>query len=198
AAEKFWKTVFPELDEKKIWENLNVKYNSKECENNDFKLRHNRIFTKVVLHQINCEVKRECDICGCFPETLMHLFIECEELKDMFCKVKEMLSKNWGGDFLKKYVWEELVLFGVSGKCDGVNVCLLNIVLSFVRYAIFCRRNYGFFDRKRVKVWGIFISLFSKHMDMLFNYGMEDFDKHFVEGCGLIAKVDGGGITYNF
>lgn len=198
AAEKFWKVVFPELDEKKIWGNLNVKYNSKECENNDFKLRHNRIFTKVVLKKINCEIERECDVCGRFPETLMHLFIECEDLKYFFCKVKEMLCRNWGGDFVKKYAWEELLLFGVSGKCEGANVCLLNMVLSFVRYAIFCRRNYVSFDRKRVQVWSIFIALFSKHIDMLFNYGMEHFDESFVEGSGLISREESGGITYNF
>ena len=36
------------------------------------------------------------------------------------------------------------MLFGAAGKCEGVNVVLLNVALSFVRYAIVCRRNYAF------------------------------------------------------
>ncbi len=52
AAEKVWKRVFDDLDVEKIWSNLYVKYNSIECENNDCLIRHNRIYTNVVLNQI--------------------------------------------------------------------------------------------------------------------------------------------------
>lgn len=63
-----------------IMENAYLPGNKLECENNDFKIRQNRIFTKVVLHQINKEIKRECDICGRVSENVLHLFVECEEL----------------------------------------------------------------------------------------------------------------------
>ncbi len=47
--------VFEDLHVKKIWSNMNVKYNSIECENNDF-LRYNIIYTNVVLNKINNNV----------------------------------------------------------------------------------------------------------------------------------------------
>ncbi len=63
AAEKVGNKVFEDLDVKKIWSNLNIKYNSIECENNDFLIRHNRIYTNVVLNKINNEVNVMCDVC---------------------------------------------------------------------------------------------------------------------------------------
>lgn len=59
------------MDVKSIWQNVNVKYNTIECEDNDLKLNHNRIFTNVVLHQINRGIKRECDICDVALENVM-------------------------------------------------------------------------------------------------------------------------------
>lgn len=56
AAEKVWSRVFVDMDVKKIWSNANIKYNSIECENNDFLIKHNRIYTNVVLNKINNEV----------------------------------------------------------------------------------------------------------------------------------------------
>lgn len=45
-----------------------------------------------------------------------------------------------------------------------------------------------------------FIALFNKHIDMFYCYRMEHFniDEAFVDGSGLTARVDGGGITYDF
>lgn len=74
ASENVWPKVLPGLKVKEICENLCVKYNGIECENLDFKLRHNRIYTKVVLHQINKNINMDCDVCRSAPETLMHVF----------------------------------------------------------------------------------------------------------------------------
>ena len=57
-ASEVWGRVFEGFDVKKVWGNLNVMYNSVECEHNDFKIRHNRVFTNVVLHQIDRAVGR--------------------------------------------------------------------------------------------------------------------------------------------
>lgn len=71
AAEKVWKRVFEDLDVKKIWSNLNIKYNSMEFENNDFLIRHNRIYTNVVFSK-------------CGHESFLHYFLRCEALVDFF------------------------------------------------------------------------------------------------------------------
>ena len=67
AAERVWRRVFVGYEVGKIWSNINVKYNSIDCDNNDFLMRHNRIYTNVVLHGINEEVNAMCDVCegGC-------------------------------------------------------------------------------------------------------------------------------------
>ena len=52
-----------------------------------------------------------------------------------------------------------------------------------------------FLEGKRVRVWDIFVVLFKKHIDMFHCYGRECFDKAFVEGSGLISRLDGGRIT---
>ncbi len=74
AAEKVWKKVFEDLDVKKIRSNLNIKYNSIECENNDFLIRHNRIYTNVVLNKINNGVNVMCDVCDNGHESFLHYF----------------------------------------------------------------------------------------------------------------------------
>lgn len=74
ASEAVWPKLFSDLNVKTIWKNLSVKYNGLDCENLDFKLSHNRIYTKVEIHQINKNVNRECAICETEPETLMHIF----------------------------------------------------------------------------------------------------------------------------
>lgn len=63
AAVKVWKRVFVNWEVEDIWANCNIKYNSIECENNDFLIKHNRIYTNVVLNKINNEVNV---ICGEF------------------------------------------------------------------------------------------------------------------------------------
>ncbi len=88
AAEKVWCKVFEDLDVKKIWSNMNVRYNSIKCENNDFLIRHNRIYTNVVLNKIINNVNVMCDVCDSGHETFLHHFLECIALKDF-------------GDFLK-------------------------------------------------------------------------------------------------
>lgn len=52
AAEKVWSNVFVGMDVKKIWSNMGIRYNSLECENNDFMIRHNRIYTNVVNNDV--------------------------------------------------------------------------------------------------------------------------------------------------
>ncbi len=75
--------VFEDLHVKKIWSNMNVKYNSIECENNDF-LRYNIIYTNVVLNKINNNVNVMCDVCDSAHETFLHHFFECIALKVFF------------------------------------------------------------------------------------------------------------------
>lgn len=70
ASEKVEYIVFEGFDLKKIWSNVNIKYNRIECENNDFMIRHNRLYTNVVFHNINRDVSPKCDVCSSGHESM--------------------------------------------------------------------------------------------------------------------------------
>lgn len=198
TSEKVWTNVFPQMDVKKIWVNLNVKYNDIECEDNDFKMRHNRIFTNVVLHQINRLVKRECDVCGVSPESFMHLFLDCGELTDFYSKLKIFLLKNWKQELIESVKWRELMLFGVSKNYRKVHINLLNLVLSHARYAIRIRRNIAHFEGKKVNVWPIFESAMKRNILFVFKHKREEFKRYFIESNTVITISTDGKIMINF
>ncbi len=149
ASEAVWPKLFPGFNVKTIWMNLSVKYNGLDCENLDFKLRHNRIYTKVVIHQINKNVNRECDVCKIDPETLMHVFFECKGLEVFHEKLKKMIKDDWGKDVTGNE-WKKLFLFGESTNCKDMKVNLCNFILSHARYAIWARRNLAYFEEKKL------------------------------------------------
>uniref|UniRef100_A0A4W5LRK9 Reverse transcriptase domain-containing protein n=3 Tax=Hucho hucho TaxID=62062 RepID=A0A4W5LRK9_9TELE len=198
ASEKVWLKVFVNIDVKSIWKNVNVKYNSIECEDNDFKLKHNRIFTNVVLHQINRNIKRECDICGVGVEHFMHFFIECSRLKDFHEFLKGLLVKHWGNEIINGMEWKRVFLFGLIVKSKVLNINLLNYVLSHARYAVRLRRNLGHYEGKIVSVEGFFRRILEKDVELLYRYGRGDFEKMFVWGSTFIGILLNGKLVFNY
>lgn len=199
ASENVWPNLIPGIDVKAIWKNLNVKYNTIECEDLDFKLRHNRIYNNMVLHQINREVKRECDVCCVQPESLIHMFIGCEELEDFQRRLKDFLQKNWGKAFIDAQVWKMLMLFGTCKKSKVENVNLLNYVMSHARLAVWLRRNMAHFEGKKVKVWAFFETIVRKSITLVYEHvDRLSFYKFFVKGSGFVKRKENGGLELNF
>lgn len=199
ASESVWPKVSPNMNVKKIWKNLNVKFNSIDCENLDFKLRHNRIFTNVVIHQINKNVKRECDVCKSDPETLMHMLFECKGLEEFHLKLQRVVKENWEMEFEDDLGWREMFLFGVCEKNKIVNVNLLNLTLSHARYAVWCRRNLAHFEEKIANVSVMFESVIRKDVYLIYKYlGKSDFDRIFIEGSKFISVDGDGGLQFKF
>ena len=195
ASEKVWEKVFPGMEGNQIWKQWNVSKNSIECQDHDFKLRHNRLYTNVVIHQINKDVRRECDICKTDPETLMHLYYECDKLKIFFMKLKEFLQENWGKQYFEGKDWKKTFLFGVWEKKEKVNINMINYVLSHARYAVWLRRNLAHFEQKIISVWAYFVSGLKKDISLIFKYEKEEF-QHFVKGCSFISVNDKGKLMY--
>lgn len=198
ASEKVWSRVFVNIDVKSIWKNVNVKYNSIECEDNDFKLKHNRIFTNVVLHQINRDIKRECDICGTEVENFMHFFIECSRLQGFHEFIKGLLEQHWGEDIVNGVEWRRLFLFGINGKSKVFNINLMNFVLSHARYAVRQRRNLGHYEGKIVSVEVLFKSILEKDIELIYKYGGCNFEKLFVWGSTFIEIDQNGKLAFNY
>lgn len=198
ASEAVWQKLFPGFNVKSIWKNLSVKYNGLECKNLDFKLRHNRIYTKVVIHQINKNVNRECDICKTDTESLMHIFFECKELDIFNEKLKKLIKDDWGKE-IEGDEWRKLFLFGECNNCNDLKVHLCNYILSHARYAIWARRNLAYFEGKKVDINVMFKTVMRKNVFLMWKYLSQDvFEKVFINGCGLVCADDEGGLSINF
>lgn len=198
ASEKVWRQVFPGMEVETLWENMVVRLNSLECTHFDFMLRHNRVFTKVVLHQVDRSVSRVCDVCRDEDENLMHMMFECVDVAGFYVRLREMLERYWGEEIIGGGDWRWLVLFGVGQHVRGVNIVLLNFMLSHARYAVYSRRNLARFEGKRVTVWKVFEGLIRKDVDLMYRSKQEDFEKVFMKDCGFITVGEDGGLVYGF
>ncbi len=199
AGEKAWERVMNGMDVRKIWMNLRVKWNSSECENFDFLLRHNRVFNNLLISRFDVNVKKECDVCGVEVETCMHEFVECCELGRYFQKMKELINRCWQGGFVERMDWRELWLFGVTGRVKGSNVNLLNYVLSHARLAVKLRRNLAHYEKRRIEAWSVFKNIMEKDVNMVHRgVSEEEFLEGFVEGSTFIEIGDDGRVVLDF
>lgn len=65
TAEVAWAEQFPGRNIADIWKKINLKYCCHSVFNTEFKIRHRRIFTAVILHQIDTAVySRRCPVCA--------------------------------------------------------------------------------------------------------------------------------------
>lgn len=201
AGEKVWEKVMREsdMDMRKIWMNLRVKWNNVECENFDFLLRHNRVFNNLVISKFDVNVRKECDVCEVGVETCMHEFFECAGLRVYFGKIKELINRCWKGEWVKKMEWRELWLFGVNGKMDECNVSLLNYVLSHARFAVKLRRNLAHYEKKTADVWDVFQCMMKRDVSTLYSYvSMGDFLRSFVAGSTFIIIGEDKKLIFGF
>lgn len=171
AAENVWCRVFEDIEIKKIWSNLNVKYNSIECENNDFLIRHNRIYTNVVLNKINKNANVMCDVCSHGHENFLHYFLECDALVDFFNFLKELLKENWDVEFDSEEGWKKMFLFGLFERREKVKFCLVNFVLIHARLAVILRRNFAHFEGRAVKIKVLFKAIMKRDVELICKYG---------------------------
>lgn len=100
-ANQFWQKIFPEIDEKKIWSNINWKYLDTRVECLDYYIRQNMIFSEMKLYKIGMAQITLCKVCEEKNEGILHLFLYCTELEELMGILKkivpmlmEMLGKN--------------------------------------------------------------------------------------------------------
>ena len=197
AAEKVWEKVMKGMNVRRMWENLRVKFNSSECENLDFLLRHNRVFNNLIISKFDMNVKKECDVCTVGVETCMHEFVECVELQSFFKQMKELITRCWKERFVETMEWRELWLFGVKASGKGCNVNLLNYVLSHARYAVKLRRNRAHYEKRKIPVWTMFKSIIKRNIQMLHSFiEEEDFQDNFAEGSTFVKMEEDGAIAF--
>ena len=152
----------------------------------------------MVLHQINRDIKRECDICGTGVEHFMHFFVECSRLKDFHEFLKGLLVKHWGEEIFNGVEWKRFFIFGINGKSKVLNFNLVNYVLSHARYAVRQRRNMGHYEGKCVSVEGLFRRTLENDTEIIYKYGGGNFEKLFVWGSTFIEIMSNGKLAFNY
>lgn len=199
AAEKVWEKLRPNLNIVKIWRNLRVKYNSIECENFDFLLRHNRIFNNLIISKFDRNKSNICDVCKNGVENFMHEFVECTELYGYFQKIKTVIYNCWKMEELEQMEWIDLWLFGHNGKNGKYNVNLLNYVLSHARYAVKLRRNMAHYEKRIIDVWKIFKGTFEGDVKAIYSHIQEtDFQEGFEKGCTMVRRTENGKLIFDY
>ena len=196
AAEAVWRRMFGDMDVKKIWSNVNVKYNTSECENNDFLIKHNRVYTNVVLNKINETVSATCDVCKNGHESFSHYFLDCSELVVFFDFIKNLLEFNFSVGLDLKEGWRQMFLFGLFGKSKKVS--LINFVLSHARLAVVFRRNYAHFEGRKVNIKELFKSIMRRDVGLICKYGGKGVKEFCVSGNTFIQEGEEGGILFNW
>lgn len=195
ASEIKWQRLFPSCNITTIWKNIEQKYMSSKAFHLDFKIRHRRIFTGIVLHQINKRVyNRECAVCGCGEEDIEHLFLYCNELGVFMERVKCVLIDHCG---LKEnnIDWDWTFLFGLPARKANR---LMNIVLSLARLAIWSRRNYAFYEGKRICVQRLFANCLRAHLRLLHGADRDAFFGHFGDENSLFQEDGDGKLHFGF
>ena len=198
ASVDYWKTVFPSLDAALIWGSWRIRGNSIEAEDNDFRIRHNKVFTNVILHQLDRTIDRHCDICGLQAETLMHLFCNCIELNVFFVKLKNCLRDRLGFDWDVSDSWDVFFLFGIWDKSRVRNVTLCRFLLSHARLAVKLRRNMAHYDHKIHLVWPIFRNMVRKHVRFRRLHGVVDFTRTFLTDNTLVSLDERGNLLWDW
>lgn len=198
ASLEFWRRAMQGFNTENVWNKWRINENSIECEDNDFRIRHNKICTNVILHQIDRTTDRTCDICKTEPENLHHLFVNCAGLNVFFVRLKNLLERRLNIAVGADDSWATVLLFGLHEENEGENVTLCNYVLSHARLAIRLSRNYAHFEKRIVNTWCIFKSIMQKDVRNRYIFGTRNFSKVFLKGNTLITVNGRGGLVWNW
>lgn len=141
-----WSIHFPESNTTSIWSNIDANPLPPAIFNTDFRLRHRKIFTSIILHQLNKEkYSRDCASCRAFAESLEHLFLECAICQPFKNIISDILKRR--RDFSPQSETQK-DLFNIKKGDKLQNKRLINLILAFARYTIYHARNLTLFENK--------------------------------------------------
>lgn len=174
TAEKAWAKQFPNKDTSSIWLNINENPIPHSIFNTDFKLIHRKIYTGIILHQINKhKFSRDCAVCVSAPETLDHMFYECAVCQPFLGQVSELLVKHCGLGKAHAQQWRWMFLFRLDNETAPKRKRLMNLILAFARHTIYLARNLMLHKQKRTNRWAHFTNMFKAHCITLHRGGKE-------------------------
>lgn len=199
ASEPHWAALFPGRDPTTIWGNLRVPFMPHTVFNTNFKLRHRRYYTCIVLHQIHkLQHSRLCAVCGVGEEDFAHLCLECPELAVYRGYIRQLLVGRCGvGEGLLKE-WDWVWLFGLPRQGGGPKAMQANTVLALARHAVVLRRNLAVFERKIVAVRALFRNLLRAHLGLLHVCKEGWFREAFLLRTSLVELEGNGKLRFLF
>lgn len=165
----------------------------------DFRIRHRRIFTGIVLHQIHKNVyQRQCAVCRLEDEDIEHLLLRCTSLTAHRERVKTLLTDHCGLNELTEAQWDWTYLFGLQGKAQKRNNLLINTVLAFARNAAWMRRNFALYENKDISTERLFANILKAHLRLLYAADNELFKSCFMTHTTLLHEVNGKTLAFAF
>ena len=119
--------------QKDDWENINStlkEFSEMKLKDFQFKINNKILVTKSFLHKINIIDNNICSLCREYPETIKHLFFECEKAKQFWNLFKEWL--NSVASITVDVNNEKMILFSWHKKNS-----ILNYLLVVAKYYIY-------------------------------------------------------------
>ncbi len=171
TANKFWKKVFMNIDEKNLWRNLRKWHIDVKMENLDFYIRHNIIFSEEKLYKCGMTEDPLCKVCCEENEGILHMFLSCKELQIFREKMKNIIKILLGdkSDAIEnEQDWNCMFLFGTNEKFEKQNV--INLFLIVARFVIWYRRNFVREKKKKLGLWDYFKKKFEYYIRTLETY----------------------------
>ena len=191
TCESKWTDTYPDITPNILWKYIDIPHTPHAIFDLDFKIRHRRIFTCIILHQMLRGVYgRTCMVCERRDEDFNHIFVYCCELAEFWGKIKGLLGGCSVGDCWVDRGWELSVLLGVNRKYK--NWKTINMILGFARRAIFNRRKFAMYERRKLDVWRLFVNEWKRHLRMLYVVDEALFVSMFVESAGVCGVNENG------
>lgn len=190
AAEKAWEKIFPKDKTSSIWVNLEFSLIPPEVYSSEFKIRHRKYFTGIVLHQIHKEkFSRMCSVCETEEEDFEHLIWSCTALRTFREYIRELLTKGCGVKMTRGTSWDWTWCFGLPKNAGGRRMDIANACLAFARRAVLLRRNLALFEGKKTDVETLFKSNIKAYWKTIYAF-KKDLLKEWMDENNLLFQED--------
>ena len=110
----------------KEWENINAtlkEITEVKLKDFQFKINNKILVTKSFLHKINLIDNNRCSLCSEYPETIRHLFFECEKAKQFWNSFNDFLHTH--ANIQIDISNEKMVLFSWHKNNSSLNYLLV-------------------------------------------------------------------------
>ncbi|CAJ1079166.1 hypothetical protein JOB18_042027%2C partial [Xyrichtys novacula] len=197
TTEKIWAQIFPGFNTKSIWTSGGGLFTPPTLQHLDFKIKHRRIFTGIVLHQINKgKYERKCKKCNEQDEDLEHLFLDCSLVRAFYSTIRRTIQSACNFHCGSDTEWTLLFLFGLKKNSAHQHTHIINTILSYTRFSVWTVRNYALYENRTLSLLPFFKTLFLNHLKNCF-FAIPDTFNQLLNTGHTLFTVHQNNITLN-